>query len=75
MEVSGQFHGPAVLPPGKGAPGTHWLGGWVDTRGDLDDAELWLYVVKSEFYNHYLFSVIKYQSVPENYFGRPKYVV
>jgi hypothetical protein len=37
--VSGQLHVPAVLPPGERAPGTHWLGGWVDPRAGLDDAE------------------------------------
>jgi hypothetical protein len=25
--------------PGERAPGTHWIGGWVDHRGDLDDME------------------------------------
>jgi hypothetical protein len=29
MEVSGQLHAPAALPPGKEPPGTHWIGGWV----------------------------------------------
>jgi hypothetical protein len=23
----------------KGAPGTHWIGGWVDPRAGLDDME------------------------------------
>jgi hypothetical protein len=36
--VSGQLHGPATLPPGKG-PGTHWIGGRVDPRAGLDDVE------------------------------------
>jgi hypothetical protein len=35
MEVSGQVHGPAALPPGN-APGTHWIGGWVGPRAILD---------------------------------------
>jgi hypothetical protein len=35
MEVSGQLHAPAALPPGKAA-GTHWIGGWVGPRGVLD---------------------------------------
>jgi hypothetical protein len=39
MEVSGQLHAPAVLPPGEGAPGTHWIGGWVDPRAGLDAVE------------------------------------
>jgi hypothetical protein len=28
MQVSGQLHDPAALPPGR-APGTRWTGGWV----------------------------------------------
>jgi hypothetical protein len=33
MEVSGQLHDPAVLPPG-----THLIGGWVGPRAGLDVA-------------------------------------
>jgi hypothetical protein len=29
----------AALPPWKGTPCTHWIGGWVDPRAGLDDAE------------------------------------
>jgi hypothetical protein len=31
MEMSGQLHTPAALPPGKKqrAPGNKWIGGWV----------------------------------------------
>jgi hypothetical protein len=29
MEVSGQLHAPVALPPGKEAPGTRCIGGWV----------------------------------------------
>jgi hypothetical protein len=36
MEVSGRIHSPAALNPGKRAPGTHYIGGWVDHRVDLD---------------------------------------
>jgi len=36
MEVNGQFHAPAALPPGKVPPGTHWIGGWVGPRTGLD---------------------------------------
>jgi hypothetical protein len=37
MGVSGQHHAPAaLLPPGKGPPGTHWTGGWVGPRAGLD---------------------------------------
>jgi hypothetical protein len=25
--------------PGERAPGTHWIGGWVDPRAGLDDVE------------------------------------
>jgi hypothetical protein len=25
--------------PGEKAPATHWIGGWVDPRADLDDVE------------------------------------
>jgi hypothetical protein len=31
--VSGQLHAPA--------PGTHFIGGWVDPRAGLDDMEKW----------------------------------
>jgi hypothetical protein len=30
MEVSGQLH--ARFIPEKSAPGTYWIGGWVDTE-------------------------------------------
>jgi hypothetical protein len=33
LEVSGQLHVPAALPPGK----EHWIGGWVGPRAGLDD--------------------------------------
>jgi hypothetical protein len=39
LEVSGQLHAPAALPPGK-TPGTHWIGGWVGHRVGLDDVEM-----------------------------------
>jgi hypothetical protein len=35
MEVSGQLHTSAALPPGN-SPGAHWTGGWVDPRASLD---------------------------------------
>ena len=38
MEVSGQLHAPAVLPPGNNA-GIHWIGGSVGTRADLKALE------------------------------------
>jgi hypothetical protein len=36
MDVSGQLHAPATLPPGKALLGTHWIGGWVGPRAVLD---------------------------------------
>jgi hypothetical protein len=35
MEVGGQRHAPAALPPGK-RPGTHCTGGWVGPTAGLD---------------------------------------
>ena len=35
MEVGGQRHAPAALPPGK-TPGTHWIRGWVGPRAGVD---------------------------------------
>jgi hypothetical protein len=31
--------GPCRFTPGERAPGTHWIGGWVDPRADMDDVE------------------------------------
>jgi hypothetical protein len=36
MEVSGQLHAAATLPPRERDPGTHWIGGWVGPRAVLD---------------------------------------
>jgi hypothetical protein len=36
MEVSGQLHALAALPPKERAPGTHWIGGLVGPRAVLD---------------------------------------
>jgi hypothetical protein len=36
--VNAQLHAQAALPR-ENAPGTDWLGGWVDPRTGLDDAE------------------------------------
>jgi hypothetical protein len=30
---------PGHFTPGERAPGTHWIGGWVNPRADLDDEE------------------------------------
>jgi hypothetical protein len=38
MEVNGQLHATAALPPRK-SPGTHWIGGWVSPRAGLDTVE------------------------------------
>jgi hypothetical protein len=37
MEVSGQLHILAALPPGK-EPSTHWIGGWVGLGVGLEMA-------------------------------------
>jgi hypothetical protein len=36
MEVSGQLHTPAALPPRERTPDTHWIRGWVGPRAVLD---------------------------------------
>jgi hypothetical protein len=38
MEINGQLHAPAALPPLK-APGTHWIGGCVGPRAGFDAVE------------------------------------
>jgi hypothetical protein len=40
MEVSGQLHGPAALPPGEGVTSTHWIGYCVGPRTGSDGVEL-----------------------------------
>jgi hypothetical protein len=35
MEVSGQHHAPAALPPEK-KPGAYWVGGWMGIRAGRD---------------------------------------
>jgi hypothetical protein len=30
---------PLPLYPGERAPGTHWIGGWMDPRAGVDDVE------------------------------------
>jgi hypothetical protein len=39
MEVSGQLHVPNALLPDETAPGTHWTGGWMNPRADLEAVE------------------------------------
>jgi hypothetical protein len=39
MEVSGQLHATATLPPAETAAGTHWIGGWVGLRASLGSME------------------------------------
>jgi hypothetical protein len=39
MEVSGQLHAPAALPPGERALGTHWIVGWVGPSVSLQAVE------------------------------------
>jgi hypothetical protein len=36
MEVSGQLHAPAALPPGINSPGTYYIGDWVEPKAGLD---------------------------------------
>jgi hypothetical protein len=36
MEVSGQLHAPAALPPKEKDPGTQWMRGWMGPRVSLD---------------------------------------
>jgi hypothetical protein len=38
---------PGRLTPGR-EPGTHWIGGWVGLRGDLDDMEKRKFLSTSE---------------------------
>jgi hypothetical protein len=37
--MSDQLHAPAAFPRGEKAPGTHWIGDWVDPTAGLDDVE------------------------------------
>jgi hypothetical protein len=37
--VNGQLHALAALPPGEGAPGTQWIGGWMDLTVGLNFME------------------------------------
>jgi hypothetical protein len=39
MEVSGQLHAPAALPPAKEPAVRNWIEGWLDPRAGLDDVE------------------------------------
>jgi hypothetical protein len=39
MEVSGQLHSPAYLPPGEITHRTHWIRGWVGPKTGLDAVE------------------------------------
>jgi hypothetical protein len=36
MELSGQLHATAALPPGERAAVTHWIGGRMSPRAGLD---------------------------------------
>jgi hypothetical protein len=56
MEVSGQLHAPAALPPEERASGTNWIGGWVVPRASLDAVEknLALPVIEVETPSPYL---------------------
>jgi hypothetical protein len=39
MEVSGQLHAPAAVPPGK-SPGIRWIGGYMDAAEKRKNLEL-----------------------------------
>jgi hypothetical protein len=39
MEMNGQLHTPAALPPGERDPGTHCLEGSVGYRAGMDSVE------------------------------------
>jgi hypothetical protein len=34
--MSGQHHAPAAFSPGERDPGTHWIGGWISPRAEVD---------------------------------------
>jgi hypothetical protein len=37
MEMNSQLHTLAALTPGKRAPGTHWIGEWMDHKAGLEE--------------------------------------
>jgi hypothetical protein len=43
-DLCGQLHAPAALATGKRAPDTHWRGGWVDPRTDVDNVEMRIFL-------------------------------
>jgi hypothetical protein len=49
LEVRGQLHASAALPPGKKPPPprTNWTGGWVGLWVGLTDMERWKYYILS----------------------------
>jgi hypothetical protein len=47
MEVSGQLHAPAALPPEK-APSSHWIGGIVNLLVVLYGYETWSFTLREE---------------------------
>jgi hypothetical protein len=68
--MSGQLHAPAALPPGERAPGTHWIGGWVDPRADLDDVEKKKFLALPGFEFRFLCRPARSQSLyPQRYPG------
>jgi hypothetical protein len=48
MEVSGQFHVPAALLPGKEPPSTPWIGCWLGPKCGLGDVEMRKYLTLPE---------------------------
>jgi hypothetical protein len=39
---------PGRYTPRERAPGTHWIGGWVDPTAGLNDVEKWKFLTPTE---------------------------
>jgi hypothetical protein len=48
LEVSGQLHTLATLPPGREPPSTNWIGNWVGPGSSLDNMERGKYLILLE---------------------------
>jgi hypothetical protein len=73
MEVSGQLHAPVALPPGRGASGTLWLGGWVGPRTGLDDLEERKFLTLSGLELRFLGRPARSQSLYDYAIPAPRY--
>jgi hypothetical protein len=70
MEVSGQIHGPAALPPGSRAADTHWMGGWVGPRVGLDTvAKRKSYITPTGIWTPVVQPIASSLSCPDSYHG------